>query len=167
MALTHLHCMLDIALSLCAPCVSAHKSEGTLRGLCCKLCLQCSNCRAAQVHKLHKLHTHPQTSADCWHAHCTFGQRTSAYGIGDAGCHCLPCRRTETADVKGVQSKPMSLLQDDQAALHANLYACVSTDADHVCMVWSKANLQYSQIIFQHACLTARLDTVGTSVCML
>ncbi len=105
MALTHLHCMLDIALSLCAPCVSAHKSEGTLRGLCCKLCLQCSNCRAAQVHKLHKLHTHPQTSADCWHAHCTFGQRTSAYGIGDAGCHCLPCRRTETADVKGVQSK--------------------------------------------------------------
>jgi len=57
MALTHLQCMLDIALSLCAACVSAHKGKGTLRGLCRKLCLQCSNCHAAQVHKLHQLHT--------------------------------------------------------------------------------------------------------------
>ena len=57
MALTHLQCMLDIALSLCAACVSAHKGKGTLRSLCRKLCLQCSNCRAAQVHKLHQLHT--------------------------------------------------------------------------------------------------------------
>ncbi len=31
-----------------------------------------------------------------------------------------------------------SLLQDEQAALHANLYACVSTDTGHVCNVWSK-----------------------------
>lgn len=99
---THLHCMLDMALSLCAACMSAHKSQGTLRGLCRKFCLQRSNCSAAQVHKLHKLHTHPHASTGCWHAHCTFGQRTNAYDTVDAGCHCLSCRQIETADVKGV-----------------------------------------------------------------
>jgi len=80
-------------------------------------------------------HTHPQTSTGCWHAHCTFGQRTNAYDIVDAGCHCLSCRWTVKVLMLRECRAGLCHSVTMNKLLCTQLCMLVSADADHLCTV--------------------------------
>ena len=101
MALTHLQCMLDIALSLCAACVSAHKGKGHTEGHVPQALppvQQLPCCSGPQTSPA--AHTHSQTSTGCFHAHCTVVRTNPS-------CRCQPCRRrTALAGCRECRASP-------------------------------------------------------------